>query len=138
MGANRKYWNWHHFFHIISHFKYFFGCESNCWFILLSWSGVAVQGSLVFNNEVQIVTLKIYWPCKVYFSLTQNVFLAAFLFTRSFGASGPLAVARLGIFFTGDDNTHFLLYYHYVTYIWVYFWMNPVSFSPRISLLSEY
>ena len=99
---------------------------------------MAVQGSLVFNNEVQIMTLKIYWPCKVYFSLTQNVFSAAFLFTRSFGASGPLAVARLGIFFTGDDNTHFLLYYHYVTYIWVYFWMNPVSFSPRISLLSEY
>ena len=67
---------------------------------------MAVQGSLVFNNEVQIVTLKIYWPCKVYFSLTQNIFLAAFLFTRLFGVSGPLAVARLGTIFTGDDNTH--------------------------------
>ena len=92
---------------------------------------MAVQGSLVFNNEVQIVTLKIYWPCKVYFSLTQNIFSAAFLFTRLFGVSGPLAVARLGTFFTGDDNTHFLLYYHYVTYIWVYFWMNPVSLVPE-------
>ena len=96
---------------------------------------MAVQGSLVCNNEVQIMTLKIYWPCKVYFSLTQNIFSAAFLFTRLFGASGPLAVARLGTLFTGDDNTHFLLYYHYVTYIWVYFWMNPVSFSPRISFI---
>ena len=97
---------------------------------------MAVQGSLVFNNEVQIVTLKIYWPCKVYFSLTQNVFSAAFLFTRSFGASGPLAVARLGIFFTGDDNTHFLLYYHYVTYICVYFWMNPFSVPESVYYLS--
>ena len=70
---------------------------------------MAVQGSLVFNNEVQIVTLKIYWPCKVYFSLTQNIFSAAFLFTRLFGVSGPLAVARLGTF-SQEMTTHISFY----------------------------
>ena len=41
---------------------------------------MAVQGSLVFNNEVQIMTLIILLSSKVNFSLTQNIFLAALLF----------------------------------------------------------
>ena len=110
MGANRKYWNWHHC--ALSHnfiFKYFLVVKVIVnLYILPSWSGQAwlFRGLLCLIMKSKLWHLKYYWPCKVNFSLTRNIFLAAHLFTRLIGVSGPLVFARLGTFFSQEMATH--------------------------------
>ena len=95
-------------FPIISLFKYFFSCENKRYLHSLSWSGQAwmFRGLLCLIMKFKLWHLKYYWPCKVNFSLTRNIFLAAHLFTRLIGVSGPLVFARLGTFFSQEMATH--------------------------------